>query len=66
MCQNQPSDPKDARIKELEEEVATLKQQLQAARSQRLALIEQVQNQARRNYRDEYDYLPYGEDDRDR
>lgn len=53
---------KDARIKELEALVASLQARLRAAN----ITIEQYQNQTRRSYRDNYDYLPYEDDDRDR
>jgi len=53
---------KEARIKELEALVASLQARLRAANT----TIEQYQNQTRRSYRDNYDYLPYEDDDRDR
>lgn len=52
---------KDARIKELEAQVASLQAQLRSARQ----TIEQYQRHDRRSYWDQQDYLPYDED-RDR
>ena len=51
----------DERIKELEALVASLQAQLRTARY----TIEQYQHQARRQYREDRDYLEY-EEDRDR
>lgn len=56
------NDAKDERIRELEALVASLQARLRTAN----ATIEQYQNQARRSYQDNYDYLPYEDDDRDR
>jgi outer membrane lipopolysaccharide assembly protein LptE/RlpB len=53
---------KDDRIKELEALVASIQARLRAANT----TIEQYQSQIRRSYRDNYDYLPYEDDDRDR